>query len=530
MREVTGALTVQELGKLIVHAFRASRVGRYTPLMIWGEAGVGKSQSVATAAAELGVGFKDLRLGLFEAPDLLGVFRQQEVFPCFLDYREGAPRALRGKLYTRYGLYAHIYDRHKDEVQSIGGPDQIVEWAVEEARKAGLGHLFSIRTVNAPPSWLPQPGTAGILFLDEANRAQKEVRQGSFQLVLDRQVGQIPLPSRWVIVSANNPADTEGSGMGYRVNRTDDRAFLTRFCHVSVEPTTREWLAWARRNGIDPRVRAFIAENGANYLGSTRPTKIPSMDPSPRSWAMLSNLVSPVPAEVEGAPPYELEPDLVTAVSNGLVGVEATRYWFSFRTVPDPLVTAADLLRDYETALARMRRFLRYPMYDPKTRQPMLDEEGDPVLSRRSDILRVAYESVGDELTMMAEARWELVEKEERRKAEEKKTGKTIPSERPDGWHHFHGDLHLIAAAVRLIFDGWRSEENGGLGMKDIATQYLKQWTSGEKQRQRFNVSIMVSKEPEVVQAFQAIGLDQAAIKEMIREYAAITGRTNSAG
>lgn len=506
---VSSSLSVVQLGKLISHAFRASRIGRYTPLMIWGEAGVGKSESVARAANDLGIGFKDLRLGLFEAPDLLGVFRQQEVYPCFLDYVEGAPRSLRGKLYTRYSLYAHLLERHRGDLGGLKGPDEIVEWAIQEARKRGLGHLFSVRTVNAPPSWLPQPDTAGILFLDEANRAQKEVRQGSFQLVLDRQVGQIPLPARWIIVSANNPPDTSGKGMGYRVSRTDDRAFLTRFCHVSVEPTSREWLAWARRTGLDPRVRAFIAANGANYLGSTRPTQIPSMDPSPRSWAMLSNLVSPVPAEVEGAPAYVLDDELVTAVATGLVGIDATRAWFAFRTVPDPLVTVNDLKQDYAAAYARLRRFLRYPWYDPKTRQPRLGEDGQPLVSKRSDLVRVAFETTTDALGEAAEMR----------------------ASKPPGFHPQFGDLQLIAVALRLMSDGYKAEAEDGLGMKDIATQYAKLWLGqpkGKNSLQLIPPVVVTSSDPAVVAAFASVGMSKQSVMEVIREYGALVG--NRAG
>lgn len=505
--KISGAITVGQLEALLSHAFRASRVGRYCPVMVWGEAGIGKSETVGRVAKDLGIGFKDLRLGLFEAPDLLGVFRQQEVFPCFLDYGEGVQRSLRGRLYTRYALYAHLVDRHEDALGGRKGPDQIVDWAIDEAKKAGLGHLFSIRTVNSPPSWLPQPGTMGIVFLDEINRAQKEVRQGSFQLVLDRMVGQIGIPGRWIVVSANNPADVEGRGMGYRVNRTDDQAFLSRFCHVAVEPTAREWLGWARRAGIDPRVRAFIAMKGSNYLGSTRPTQVPDLEPKPRSWAMLSNLVKPVPSEVEGAPPYVLDDELVTAVSTGLVGVDATRTWFAFRTVPDPLVTVNDLMSDYGAAYGRLRKFLAYPLYDPATRQPRTDETGAPVLSRRSDLVRVAFETVTDGLREEADKDFSTVK----------------------GMHPKFGNVRMIATALRLAFDGYKSDQDGGLGMKDVATQYLKLWIGqpkGKDIRQPIQTTVITSTDPVVAAAFSSVGLSRADLMEMIREYGALTGQS----
>jgi hypothetical protein len=497
---ISGALSVNELEGLLLHAFRASKDSRYCPIMIWGEAGIGKSETVARVARDLGIGFKDLRLGLFEAPDLVGVFRQQEVFPCFLDFQEGQPNASKGKLYTRYALFAHLWEKHRSVLPGEG-PDQVVEWAIEEARKAGLGHLFSIRTVNSPPSWLPQPGTMGILFLDELNRATREVRQGTFQIVLDRIVGQIPLPGRWILVSANNPPDTEGKGGGYRVNQTEDRAFLSRWCHVAVEPKTSEWLSWARRAGVHPAVRAFISEKGGEYLGSMRSVDIPNLSPTPRSWTMLSKLIQPIPPEAPGAPPGLLDEALIVAAATGLVGVEATRTWLALRMVPDPLVTSIDLLANYADAYARLRKFLSYPIYDAATGQPRLGPDGQPLLSRRSDLVRVAFETLTDTLFQMKKKNF---------------------SEEP-GYHPVFGDLKAVSTAIKLATDSYQPPDEGGLGMGDVTMQFFKLWVN------KGLVSTMLiakaSADPAVKQAFALVGVEQPAVLALLKEYGALTGK-----
>ena len=47
-----------------VHLERIGRErGHYIPVLAWGESGVGKSESVKRAAAEMGLDFVDLRLG-----------------------------------------------------------------------------------------------------------------------------------------------------------------------------------------------------------------------------------------------------------------------------------------------------------------------------------------------------------------------------------------------------------------------------------------------------------------------------------
>jgi|GEM_PF-3305223 len=505
----SGAVCIRDLERILAHAFRASRVGRYCPVMIWGDAGIGKSDTVAKVARDLGIGFKDLRLGLFEAPDLLGVFRQQEVYPCHIDFEEGALRAARGRLYTRYALFARLWDRHRDRVADLGGPDKIVDWAIAEARRVGLGHLFSVRTMNSPPSWLPQPGTRGILFLDELNRANREVRQGSFQLVLDRTVGQIPLPDGWIIVSANNPPDMDGKGMGHQVNAIDDRALLSRFCHVAAEPRTSEWLGWARRAGVDARIRAFIEMNGGDMLGSNRPTALPDLDPTPRSWAMLSKLVLPVPSQVPGAPPYVLDEDLVSIVSTGLVGVEATRTWFALRMVPDPIVTVVDLMESYSAGYARLEKFLSYPIYDPATGEPRKNADGEVLLSKRSDLVRVAFETFTDELRAM--------------------TAKDYNSE--PGFHPEFGDLKLVCTALKLATDAYRSPEQGGLGMTDVSTQYLKLWMGDPRSSGRQCVKTnMIGQigSPAIEAAASAVGLTKDMVVETIREFGALIGRRNA--
>lgn len=507
MNQVSGAINVRQLDDLIVHLWRASAVSRYCPVLVWGEAGIGKSETVAAASRKLGIGFKDLRLGLFEAPDLLGVPRQQEVYPCFLDFEEGADPRTKGRLYTAYGLWARLREHYQDRLPTGGHPNQVIEWAVSEARKKGLGGLFAIRTVNSPPSWLPQPGTAGILFLDELNRSQKDVRQGVFQLILDRKIGLLELPKRWIIVAAVNPpksADESGAG-GYEVADMSDKAFLSRFCHQALEPDATEWMTYARNASVDPKIRAFVAvggdgkpaENGeekadlnerrAIILGSASPTQIPELEPTPRSWVLLSKVISDIPAE-GGAPAYKLDPELVVPVSVGLIGVHATRVWFAMRMVPDKVVTVDDLISDYAAGLVRMRKFLSYPLYNPETGEPQRNPSGGEILTRRSDLVQVTFESVWDRLR------------------EEKK--KPVAERNP----------YVVAAALRLAFDGLVPDDEGGLSMTGMSFQYLKKWL------ELLPPNALTAPPPAYLEAYKRIGVDHNQIMQKLRDIRQMQG------
>ena len=77
---------------------------------------------------------------------------------------------------------------------------------MESGDLLGLPSLENGRTSFFTPDWLPtDPNSKGILFLDEINRARRDVLQGVFQLVLDRQLGSYKLPDGWSVISAINP-------------------------------------------------------------------------------------------------------------------------------------------------------------------------------------------------------------------------------------------------------------------------------------------------------------------------------------
>jgi len=158
------------------------------PILLVGPMGVGKSWVVKEAAVALGISCIDLRLAQHEPGDLIGLPRTNE-----------------------------------------------------------LG-----RTVWARPSWWPEPGTRGILFLDELNRAPQDVRQAVFQLVTEWRLHTHELPPGWVIVSAINPDSGD-----YQVESLDI-AMLRRFCQLKVVANAPDWIRWARGYGISPGIIEFV--------------------------------------------------------------------------------------------------------------------------------------------------------------------------------------------------------------------------------------------------------------------------------
>jgi len=200
------------------------------PLLIYGHPGIGKSQITRETAEELGVEFIDLRLSLLDPTDLRG-------FP--------------------------YVDKEKN----------ITRWSI--------------------PEFLPQGNSekGGILMLDEINLAPPMVQNASYQLILDRRLGEYVLPPNWSIVAAGNLLSKEGYITQIR------SALLSRFSVVELEiPTAKDWvMEYGIPRGIDGRIITYlIAHPDKIYEESTLKN---SNFPNPRNWEFLSKLIKDVPAD-----------------------------------------------------------------------------------------------------------------------------------------------------------------------------------------------------------------------------------------
>lgn len=114
----------------------------------------------------------------------------------------------------------------------------------------GLPTIEEGRTHYALPRFLPRDG-AGILMLEELNRAERYIQQPALQLLTARSLHEYVLPEGWVCFAAINPETGD-----YQVTPLD-AALRARFLQVPVRPDRAAWLAWAGQNGIHPAVIAL---------------------------------------------------------------------------------------------------------------------------------------------------------------------------------------------------------------------------------------------------------------------------------
>ncbi len=138
----------------------------------------------------------------------------------------------------------------------------------------GLPILADGRTRYAIPSALPTEG-AGILLLEELNRADRTVQQPALQLLTARKLHEYELPPGWVPFAAINPEDGE-----YQVTPLDP-ALRCRFLQLKVRADIRSWRKWAERNCPNVAIRRLAAQH--DDLFDTVP---------PRTWFYVAQVVA----------------------------------------------------------------------------------------------------------------------------------------------------------------------------------------------------------------------------------------------
>jgi hypothetical protein len=137
----------------------------------------------------------------------------------------------------------------------------------------GLPIIESARTRYATPHILPQTG-AGILLLEELNRAESMIQQPALQLLTARTLHDYMLPEAWSVVAAINPENED-----YQVNALDP-ALRARFLNLKLCANRENWLAWAHTNGVHPSIISLAMQHDRLFD-----------DVCPRSWKYVSDLL-----------------------------------------------------------------------------------------------------------------------------------------------------------------------------------------------------------------------------------------------
>lgn len=198
---------------------------------------------------------------------------------------------------------------------------------------SGIPKLVGERSVFCPPrSLLPENGAPFCLFLDELPASAPEVQKAFYSILLERRIGEHPLPpGSWVVAAGNRNED-------HAVARGLSSALVNRLLVLQVRADVPEWLEWAGEAGVREEVRSFL-RLCPDALCRPAP-RVPAPFSTPRSWHALSE--SWTLAESEGS----LAPRMLRALVEGYVSPEDATTFLALLAATPRGVELVDYVRD----------------------------------------------------------------------------------------------------------------------------------------------------------------------------------------
>ena len=203
-----------------------------------------------------------------------------------------------------------------------------------EGDLVGLPSTDGNTTSFNPPDWFKTAcDNPVVLFLDEVDRATIEVRQGIFELTDSRKLNGHILHKDTLIFAAVNGGE---HGDQYQVGEMDP-AELDRWTVFDVEPSTEDWLTWAK-DKVDGILWDFINQN-RNHLEHTGDFEPNKVYPSRRSWVRLNDCFAQANLLVEDA-----DTSVMFPLATGFVGFEAAVSFKDFVDNYERQVTIENIL------------------------------------------------------------------------------------------------------------------------------------------------------------------------------------------
>ena len=146
---------------------------------------------------------------------------------------------------------------------------------------SGIPRIIGERSVFCPPRvLLPENPEPFCLFLDELPASTPDIQKAFYSLLLERRIGEHALPPGTWVVAAGNRAEDRA------LVRTLSSALVNRVLILNVRVDVKEWLLWARVNGVRSEIISFITFMPRALVREVPREPVPFS--TPRAWAALS--------------------------------------------------------------------------------------------------------------------------------------------------------------------------------------------------------------------------------------------------
>lgn len=292
--------TVTTVNPSKLKAMLSHVISRRRPIFISGPPGIGKSDIVAEVARAQNRPLIDIRLPLMEATDIRGLPHLREV----------TIRDAQGNVVLNE--------------QGVPLTEKVFKWS--------------------NPSDLPtDPNSRALVFFDEMSAAPPSVQAATYQIILNRRIGDYQLPDDVVIVAAGNRV--KDKGVAYNM----PTPLANRFIHATLNVDFDDWQEWAMKNRVHKDVVGYLTFQPQD-LFDFDPRRESYAFATPRSWSFVSELLYERGVNGEWLD-TQLSADVLGDLIKGTVGEGPAIKFMTYRKQAANLPRARDILEGKVTKL-----------------------------------------------------------------------------------------------------------------------------------------------------------------------------------